>query len=368
MHTDNLVQQGQSLYNESTGLAWVPSYFNLTAPDGTHYLLDQTGKVLSVTFANTEQWLISQNNIVLVGGQSSQNIEFKRNSQGRISQIIGQGNQGEAISLLYKYNSANQLELVRNLITGEVVQRYGYTATGGVRLEKATAYLGASVDWLNQNQSTPQWKGELNNQIQYFDFAIRESELASTIKAMGATGTVLVAIETQGNIQGIDVTDATIVSQQRQGNTTLTIVRITSAGFKQLAVQGIGAVAVRLSIVGDLNHDGNVDGLDSSLWQAQTGQSQFDLNGDGVINNTDLQILYANYGWRSNQAPVNIVEQGKQVLKTHTDLSVSGALAQIAVDREGDTVYWNILGSTHGIAQLSPNGKNISFKPEAGFS
>ncbi|WP_289409627.1 putative Ig domain-containing protein [Acinetobacter nosocomialis] len=247
LHIDNLIQQGQSLYNESTGLAWVPSYFNLTAPDGTRYLLDQAGKVLSIHFNTGEQWLVSQNNIVLVGGKTSQSIEFKRDSQGRISQILGQGIQGEQVSLLYKYNSANQLELVRNLITGEVVQRYSYTATGEVRLEKAIAYLGASVDWLNQNHSAPQWQGDLNNQTQYFDFAIRESELASTIKAMGATGAVLVAIETQGNVQNINVADATIVSQQRHGDHTVTLVRITSAGFKQLAISGVGAVAVRLS-------------------------------------------------------------------------------------------------------------------------
>ncbi|WEI17184.1 Ig-like domain-containing protein [Acinetobacter proteolyticus] len=369
LHTDTLVQQGQSLYNETTGLAWAPSYFSLTAPNGTRYVLDQTGKVLSVTFTNGEQWLVSQNNIVLVGGQSSQSIEFKRDSQGRVSQVIGLDAQAKAISLVYKYNQSNQLELVRNLITGEVVQRYSYSSTGEVRLEKATAYLGASVDWLNQNQSLPQWQGELTSQTQYFDFAIRESELASTIKAMGATGAVLVAIETQGNVQDIGVADTNIVSQQRHGDRTITLVRITSAGFKQLAVKGTGSVAVRLSIVGDLNRDGYVDGLDSALWQqAQAGQQQFDLNGDGVVNNTDLQVLYANYGWKSNQAPVNVVEQGKQALKTHTDLSVSGALEQIAVDREGDTVYWNILGNTHGIAQLSPNGKNLSFKPEAGFS
>ncbi|MFH4180767.1 hypothetical protein WDA55_22200, partial [Acinetobacter baumannii] len=49
-------------------------------------------------------------------------------------------------------------------------------------------------------------------------------------------------------------------------------------------------------------------------------------------------------------------------------LSVTGQLDQIAVDREGDAVYWNILSSTHGVAQLSYNGKNLSFKPEVGFS
>ncbi|MFX5903500.1 dockerin type I domain-containing protein, partial [Acinetobacter baumannii] len=92
--------------------------------------------------------------------------------------------------------------------------------------------------------------------------------------------------------------------------------------------------------VGDLNHDGNVDGLDSTLLQqAQEGQNQFDLNGDGLINHADLQILYANYGWKSNKAPVNVVPQGTQALKTHRDLSVTGQLDQIAVDREGDAVY-----------------------------
>ncbi|MDN5416349.1 MAG: putative Ig domain-containing protein, partial [Acinetobacter sp.] len=366
---ENLVQQGQSLYSESTGLAWVPSYFTLTSPEGVLYLLDQSGQVISVEFTNGEKWLLGQNNIVLVSGKSQQSIEFKRDTQGRISQILGKNAQGEPISLLYRYNSNNQLELVRNLITGEVVQRYSYSAKGELSLEKSKVYLGATVDWMNASVSQPQWQGQISNETQYFDFALRESELASTVKTMGATGAVIIAVETQGDVQDIAIKDATVLSQQRVGNKLITLVRLTSAGFKQLAVTAQGTVNIKLSVAGDMNADGNVDGLDSQLWQqSQTSEKLRDLNGDGVVNNIDLQILYANYGWKTNQAPVNIVANGEQVLKTHTDLTVNGALNQIAVDREGDAVYWNIISSTHGVAQLSVNGKNLSFKPELGFS
>ena len=57
---DSLQRQGISLYDNNTGLPWVPESFTLTAADGTRYRLDKTGKVTGVTFADGVQWLVSE--------------------------------------------------------------------------------------------------------------------------------------------------------------------------------------------------------------------------------------------------------------------------------------------------------------------
>lgn len=181
---------------------------------------------------------------------------------------------------------------------------------------------------------------------------------------------MIVAIETTGNVSSIGINDANVLGRSQQGDKTITLVRLTEAGLKLLSLQGVGSIQVSISIAGDLNRDGKVDGLDSTLWTQQDATSglRVDINGDGVINNTDRQILYANYGWTANQAPVAIVAAGQQVLKTYTDLKTTGTLDKIAQDYEGDKVFWRVLSGHHGQATLAADGKTLLFTPEAGFA
>ena len=96
---------------------------------------------------------------------------------------------------------------------------------------------------------------------------------------------------------------------------------------------------MRISLAGDLNQDGNVDGFDSQLFEQ--GDPSADLDGNGQINATDRQILYANYGWKANQAPG--VHADIPTGKTHTDLDIALNLNTIADDLEGDAIFSAIL-------------------------
>src|SRR5690606_11919663 len=110
------------------------------------------------------------------------------------------------------------------------------------------------------------------------------------------------------------------------------------------------------------------DGADGALWEqsAQSGDAAMgDINGDGLVNSADRQILYANHGLRTNQAPVAAKLQD---LKTHTDLDIYAVLRGIAEDLEGDGVFWRVLGATHGSATLASDGQTLHFIPEDNFS
>lgn len=121
-------------------------------------------------------------------------------------------------------------------------------------------------------------------------------------------------------------------------------------------------------MVGDLNRDGVINGVDSQQWEqfASSANIKDDLNGDGIINATDRQILYANYGWHANQTPVTA--SVLPTVLTHTDLAKQISLTSVATDFESDGVFWRILGATHGIASLSSDGQHLLFTPDAGYA
>jgi hypothetical protein len=130
------------------------------------------------------------------------------------------------------------------------------------------------------------------------------------------------------------------------GKRTL-LLRITEAGVKLDRLTGAGNADLSIAMAGDMNRDGKIDGTESQTWTAAFTAG--DLDGDGIINATDRQILYANYGWRANTAPV---AGTPSEIKTHADLSVCASLDSIAHDFEGDQIFWRILNATLCTARL----------------
>ena len=114
---------------------------------------------------------------------------------------------------------------------------------------------------------------------------------------------------------------------------------MTEAGLKLLTLQGTGNVTIRISPSRRhqprWRHRRQRQRRLGGRSRTKTTWPHGDLNGDGLVNASDRQILYANYGWHANLAPVAVPQPDGPALKTHTDLTSSRKLDAIAVDNEG---------------------------------
>jgi hypothetical protein len=388
-------RQGQRLIDANTDLPWVPIAYRATGPDGMQYLLNAQGQIEKVTLADGDQWLVSDAGITQVAQANATNaarIEFIRNEQGGIDRIVASGTSNNQDTLAYRYDSAGRLILSRAIGTpAESAQQYGYAGDGSL-LNLATrdgtvvANFGSAVAWqavqgvggVQTASNVNTWTGNLTATPSYLAFNVRESELASTVKVPGATGAVILALSLEGATDGTAVSalGATVLARTYKapgagwGGGYVYTLRTTEAGLKYIKLSGTDgqAVTATLNVAGDLNRDGSINGSDSAAFEAamQGGDNTADLNGDGMVNATDRQMLYANYGWRANQAPV--AAESLPIVKTHTDLSTTKALDGAARDIEGDAYFWRVLGATHGTARLSDDGQSVLFAPEAGYS
>ncbi|MFT5960936.1 MAG: VCBS repeat-containing protein, partial [Burkholderiaceae bacterium] len=367
---DMLVRQGSHLYDQITGLPWVPIAYDLIAPDGNRIALDASGHVTAVHFADGVSWLVSDAGIAAVAGDTGARLDFIRDAAGRIARVTGPlatGN-GEASSIVYRYDQQGRLILARSLDAPDIGTPYGYDAAGQPFTDTLTANLGAAVNWTGAGQQN-QWSGTLaTGQTTSIAFAVRDSELVSAVKVPGAQGAVIIAIESQLAPQAtLQVTGATVLGVYNNGNRQTTLVRITEAGLKLIRLNGSGNASVTVSLAGDMNHDGTVDGVDSAAWaQAALGANLAgDLNGDGMVDAADRQVLFANAGWQANRAPV--ASAVLPTTLTHTGLATNISLSTIADDLEGDPVLWRLLGATHGTARFTADGQSLLFTPEAGY-
>jgi len=376
---DNLQRQGDRLYERDSGLPWVPSAYTLTAPDGTRYMLDAQGTIERISFTDGQAWLLSDAGIVAVNGTFEERVDLQRDSAGRIVRLTAPDGSGGTTAIVYRYDSAGRLILVRHLDDDDLGTPIAYGAAGQLLTDRLTANLGAIVNWADSST----WAGELRaDQVVSLAFSVRESEIASTIHTPGAQGAVILALETRLPADSqLEVVGAQMLGSSTANGKVTQLLRVGEAGSKLIRLSGSGAAQLRLSVAGDLDRDGRVDAADSQAWEqaAATQDPLGDIDGDGRIGSADRQLLVANSGFKANQAPTasNTANGAPttpttpitpNTLKTHTGLSTRGALSDIAEDLEGDALFWRILGSTHGSARLEASGQEVSFTPEAGYS
>lgn len=303
-------------------------------------------------------------------------MRFVKDDAGRLTQITAP----DGSLVVYSYDALGNLVSARNLASGQA-SRYGYssnlltlaTGTPGTAGEAITYSATPQVlPVLADLGSAAQFTGKTINdsvgESDRFTFSLRDSELRST-----ATGTVLLGVELQGNMALPTLLGLTPVATYLDASGSYALFAVNRPGLNLISLTNTSPTpslphSLTLLVAGDVNRDGNVDGVDSGLLEGAITSgiynSTYDFNRDGVINATDVQILGSNYGFTANRAPV---VTSTSVL-THSDLSTSVALDKLATDPEGDAIFYRIINPVNGAVTFTPDGHSAKFMPTAGYS
>ncbi len=89
------------------------------------------------------------------------------------------------------------------------------------------------------------------------------------------------------------------------------------------------------------------------------------MDGSGVIDSADTQILARNYGFAANLGPQP--NPALATLLTHVDLVLRIPLDSAVIDPDGDRVVYQLVGVDHGTATLSADGRFVLFVPTTGY-
>jgi YD repeat-containing protein len=379
-----LTKSGARYYESSTGLPYNPAQaalseiaYTLTSPDGTIFRIDADRGIVEQEFTDGGVLFFSDSGVVSSTGQA---VQFVRDEMGRLVSLTGP----HGTQIVYQYDARGHLASVRNLSTGDV-SRYGYRADQSGRLvtvydsrgdSQAVVYragqsplvqpirgdLGGAIQFTNEEQHGVLTEGSLH----VYAFSLRDSEIQST-----AGEGVLVRVEVDALGAGLNSAVPSIaglepLATETTGSQVVAIYSLAQENLYQLAVEGEGAGAYKLavSIAGDVNLDGYVDGVDGELLAG--GGLQYDINGDGNHDQSDTQLLLANFGFVANAAPEFSAELETPL--THQDLAVKVQLNEIASDPDGDSVYFRVTSTSNGVATLSPDGRVLTFTPAPGFA
>ncbi len=332
-----------------------PTPYTLTALDGTKYELDAQRGLVGQIAANGTKLIYSDSGIVAATGEA---IVLVKDSAGNVTQVTAPN----GTQLTYEYNPQGDLVSVRNSATGKV-ESLGYDAAG--RLSAIVNNLdntGIILDYSNPLSPLPlppsPYLGGIANfnarsittttaTRQIYSFNLKASELNTA-----TNNTVLIGVEGAGTVR-INGIDPVYV----QGN--YRVFALDKAGINLLEITNPGAT-FKLSLVGDLNLDNRVDGLDTQLLT----NNNVDLNRDGMSDAQDLQLLGGNYGFVGNSAPV--ITPVAQL--THVDLTTRIDLSKLAVDKEGDAIAFAVKSASNGRVEISADGKYAIFTPNNGVS
>lgn len=382
-----LTLAGNSLYELKTARAYNPadSFFEgydytLTASDGTIYHISTANGVQEQITPLGTHLIYSDSGITSSTGET---IRWVHDQQQRLTQITAPD--GEQI--VYSYDDAGNLVADRNLALGES-QRYGYSSIRELTLA-VSPQAGEAISYNSTTPQTSPVRSDLGSASGFngastsgnlvagatdrYSFSLRPGELQST-----ATDVVLLGIEVDSNsalLPAIPIIDGlTPLATSLDGDRASGLFAVSKSGLNLIELSGTnnGTYSLQLTIAGDLNLDGLVDGSDGELLTpllaSRAGDSQYtrgyDLNRDGTINATDMQILGSNYSFVANRAPVVT----PTAVLTHVDLETDVDLAKLATDPEGDAVFYRLVNPVGGKVAFSPDGQNARFLPTAGFA
>ncbi len=373
-------------YNPASG-DWGSTQYTLTGPDGTVYDISAQQGVQEEVLPGGVTLTFSDSGIVSSTGQA---ISFVHDSKGRLTAVTAP----DGTRVLYTYDANGNLATVRNVALGQS-SRFGYTGANDHLLDMVVQPGGpSSVITYSPAPTVLPLTADLGVSGQF--------EPSTTMGSLAASGTDRYSFTfTAADLRGIasGTVYLGVVVQAASGSnfqpaipqipgltprlsssgtgTAFAIFGISQTGLEQLTVNGAnattsGAYSLHLYVAGDVNGDGVVDGNDAQLLTQALGTSagqpgyvaaaNFDQS--GVIDATDEALLAADLGFAASKPPtVNPVQA-----TTHQDLAVTINLSQYASDPQGNPLYFKIVGAQNGTATLGIDGQTATFLPAPGYT
>src|SRR5664280_291310 len=207
------------------------------------------------------------------------------------------------------------------------------------------------------------------------DIVIGADELATS-----QTGKVTLEVEVDGNgwqPAAASVRGLQVGFSQTTGDTSYALFTFDAPGpyvIEFAAALGAKAAAFsyKVTLAGDINGDGIVDGADQALLNAalgtHTGDAGFlavaDWNHDGVIDAKDGVYIGASFGFIANRAPVATAG----AVTTPQGQPVSIDLSQFATDPDGNPLAFLVGSAQNGDVRLINGGRTAVFTPASGFT
>lgn len=373
-------------YDLQTGEAYNPAAFGaesaqyvLVGPDGTRYEIAAERGITGIVFGDGVRLAVSDSGIT---GPDNQSLRWVRDASGALRQATTP----DGRTFLYGYDIDGNLVSVRNLEAASSL-RYGYAEPQSHRLTIATgasageaigygdvvavtpvaADLGAALGYLTAPRSATLVAGEQH----LYSLATRDSEVVLAAGGAVLLGVVVTAADGSAFDPALPqlLGHAAIASRVEDGR-AFALYRIDRAALDLLRVGGSGAgeYTLELFVAGDVNRDAKVDAADAALLAElrRTGgyDRAADFDGDGTLDASDTQLLFASLGYGANAGPA--IDAATR--KTHVDLDLNWNVDRLISDPEGDPLYVGILGATNGTVRMAGDGRTLHFTPDAGFA
>ncbi|MGE3310329.1 MAG: Ig-like domain-containing protein, partial [Limisphaerales bacterium] len=245
-------------------------------------------------------------------------VRYVRDAEGRV--VAAEGDSGSEVT--YGYDAVGNLISVTS--AGGQTSRYGYEPGDGGRLS-VVAPAGAAAVAIRHgsNPGTETLAGGLVDVggampsplaglqaavgLPWVAFAVTEGQLRTTL-----SGSVLVEVVLQGSSGSAApavplVAGATLLGTNEREGRRQAVFALSAPGAFVVHVgsTALENVTATVALVGDLNEDGKVDGLDSDRMDAAQGLVAADpgylvaadADGDGGIDGQDRALLIRNYGF-----------------------------------------------------------------------
>jgi RHS repeat-associated protein len=324
---DILLKAGNRYYDATTGQPYNPTNpalgtprYILTGPDGTQQTIDATrGVVVQELLPSGAKLFLSDSGITDAAGDR---IDFIRNAAGHLESVAVPG----GTTVTYIYDASGRLVSASDRLSGNVMQ-YGYGSDGRLTLVLHGDNTSETISYSSTAATTSPVAGYLGGPALFsgnpsvgpiaagatvaLAFSLDAQEIAST-----ATGQVYLRVTLEPGsgssfLPAIPTIDGqTPLSTVTRSDRTVALYVFSQPGLYVVNVSGANATTsgvyqLDLRVAGDVNGDGRVDGVDSTLFSAALGSHEgdsaytfgADLRGDGVVDQGDLQILIDNYGF-----------------------------------------------------------------------